>query len=694
MSLNRRTGLYSMPSHHLHGTKPAPRPSFNSMDFSNEESSSPSSGKQSMQQVKEKNTAPQERKDDKKKRKQSLSFDKQLLDNQLLDNRTPSAPTPLIQVTPATASSKGKKDKNVTKSDNKRKHVSEGHFDPAPMLPKLSNNGGFVVGTDMLKNVQSSVKAAGEVFGSSTAAVATAEGPSKKKPKKDKVGRKSGDIIDFDRMAKETRSIDRRAKKEAKAKRLSAEAANTRETVPVPSPPIFSSPPPRKTPVPLPQNAFSRTVNASKAEKGGRRDSRLLALNTPPSQLPKTPVMLPDSPIPFKLPNSSKKKGHKSSEKVAGPSDTLPLVAEASSSAPPAVNNSHPLELKSGGQVSLTTSNLMKYSTSTQPLSDGAKAKPKAVSRAASTAGSTTSGGTTRSIKDLLARVGKPYSRSGAEVDPFVVPEPKKKIILETHEEASVLAFTSRFHAAQQAVNFSDERDYLDQATVWRTTNSSLGPLPCLGQKASGCNTKRETILRLTQDDPSSHLTVQVCSPADTAALLSAKERATAAESFLAMALAARVPVPLGPLQGTWQLFCPAYSDSHVDKYGYGQRTLRIFSTPGTADTFTARLSIPPRSMLYALRPFTVPPHASFRATTLRTTAEGYKLDVVFLGNGYALLRVDLQLLLSGKEGGVEGRSTVMEFLGVHEGAVVWREEVDELEEVGRKLFAKYDGEA
>jgi hypothetical protein len=32
--------------------------------------------------------------------------------------------------------------------------------------------------------------------------------------------------------------------------------------------------------------------------------------------------------------------------------------------------------------------------------------------------------------------------------------------------------------------------------------------------------------------------------------------------------------------------------------------------------------------------------------------------------------------------------------VGVHERAVVWKESEDELEVVGRKLFAKYDGKA
>lgn len=669
MSLNKRTGLYSMPSHHLHIAKTTPRPTFNSMDFAAEETNSPSGGVQSVQQVKKENTAPQEHKDKKKKRRHSTSAD----GKHQLDSRAPATLTPLIKVTPATASPKFKKDKGAAKSDKKRKRESEDGVDSTAMLPKSSSNGGFIVGADILKNIQSSVKAAGEVFSSKTTTFDVTEEPSKKKSKKDKSGRKSSDTVDFDRMAKETRSIDRKARKEEKARRQSAGATPARAQValPVPSPPIFSSPPPRKTPVPLPQNAFSHAANADRI---GRRDSRLLVQDTPPSQLLKTPVMLPDSPIPFRLAKASKKKEHKSSKKLADHSPPTAVVVEAPSSAPPAVNKNPKLQLKPDGRVSLTSSNLMKNMTTTQPLSDGPKPRPKPLAQAASTAGSTTSGGTTPSIKDHFARVGKP----GAEVNPFIVAKPKTNPLLELHQELTAAAFTTRFLAAQQTIHFPTELAHHAQATTWRTTNAALGPLPCLGQKASGCNTKRETILRLSRCDPSSHLTVSVATDADTAALASAKTNAAVAESFLARALAARVPVPLGAVHGTWQLFCPAYSDAHVDKYGYGQRTLRIFSSPSTSPgmrTYTARLSIPPRSMLYPLRPFTAPPHASFRTTTLRTSAEGYAMDVLFLGNGYLLLRVDLRLLLSGKEGGEGGRSTVMEFLGVREGAVRWEGE-------------------
>lgn len=684
MTLNKSTGLYTIPSHYLHSQQPASRPTFNSMDFAADEAEPAKANVGLDQPVKDgKDVAtPQEKKDKKNMKKRSISAQHV----QQRNSRTPAATTPLIKVTPATASTKGKK----------RKRQSEGHVDGTPAARKPTDNAASFVGADMLQNVQSSVNAAREVFSSPPATAQPNNEPLKKKTKKNKAGRKSTDTVDFDLMAKETRRIDKEAKKGKKAKRHSTSNVQGRPPVPVSvshsSPPIFPLPL-RKTPVPLPLNARSRAVNASKAGRIGCRDSSFLGADTPPSQLPKTPANLPDSPIPFKLSDAIKTKG----SKVVELSPPTPVLSEAPLSAPPALDKNHKLELRPDGRVSLTTSNLLKYTTTTQPLSDEPKPRPRALSRAASTAGSTISGGTTPSIKDLLTRVGKPYSRSGAEIDPFVAPDVRKKTARETHEEASSKEFTERYKAAQKTVNFSDELEYLSSALSWRKANHALGPLPCLGIKASGCSTKKENILRLNREDASNLLKVVVTTEAEQAALEDAKQRALAAESLLAMAVAARVPVPLGKVEGVWKLYCPSYSDTHVDKYGYGQRTLSIFSVAGLKDAhaYTGRLSIPPRSMLYSILSFRVPPHASFRTTVVKTSVEGYKMEVVFLGNGFLLLRVDLRLLLSGKEMQTsEGKSVVMEFVGVHESAVVWREREDELEVVGRKLFAKYDGEA
>ncbi|KAH6612441.1 hypothetical protein C7974DRAFT_476319 [Boeremia exigua] len=769
MSLNKRTGLYSMPSHHIHAAKLTPRPTFNSMDFAAEEAKASQNRVQVVKDEKGEAT-PQERKV--KKKKQSISAG-----DEQLSSRTPQSSTPLIKIVPATSSTKGKKEKkswekDAPQSDKKRKRASEDHAF-APVLP----NSLSAVGADMLRNVQSSVQAARKVFSSPSAVAEHTEGPSKKKSKKDKTSRKSNDTIDFDRMAKETRSIDRQTRKEKKARRQSAGAIQALPPSDIPAA-VFSSLP-RKTPVPLPENAFSHSANANRI---GRRDSRLLILETPLSQLPKTPVHLPDSPIPFKL-TDAKSKTHTSS-RVADPSPPTPLVADVPSSAPPALYKNHKLELNPDGRVSLTSSNLLQYTTTTQPLSDMPKPRLKPRSRAASAAGSTTSGGTTPSIKEMFARAGRkaagnPFVVSGETVgqtDDTKSAKAKKKSEkkkqknklkakkkeqkdnaqqMEKEKEkpaqhtphatldnsSANSSFIKHYAALQSTVDFAAERTHLAALQSWRAAAAERGPLPCLGQKASGCNAKRETVLRMrrqlaedascdagsagskgaetpkaakayktsktpttstasmvsktskvpgeTADTPSASATAADTPthppPDAAAAIASAHAHVATAESFLAAALTARVPVPRGPVEGVWRLYCAAYGREHVDRYGAGGRELRVWSSldaeaetaatssnaAAAADTsYTAALHIPPRSLPFTLSPFpfapvpaatvafALPAYASFRPHALRTS-EGYAVEVVFLGGGCALVRVDVRLLLSGGVGGV------MEFVGV-----------------------------
>ena len=341
-------------------------------------------------------------------------------------------------------------------------------------------------------------------------------------------------------------------------------------------------------------------------------------------------------------------------------------------------------------QTPLTVSNLVRY---TQPLNDTLEPKPQprnALSAAASTASSVSS----LDVGEDLTRANKPYSRSGAETDPFVTPHIKQNVRREFHEEAHAALFEEKYRKIRKTVNFSDEAEYLDKHLQWQAENNAKGPLPCLGM-ATGCNSKREQVLRLSKEDTSNLLKVLVTTDSEHHALDEANSCCTAAEYFLMMAIAARVPVPVGRVEGVWMLYCPNYSQIHVDKYGFGQRTLSIFSLPSLENpqAYTARLSIPPRSMLYSVISFTVPPHASFRTTTIKTSAEGYKMQLVFFGNGYLQLRVDLNLLLRGKSTETaEGKPMYMAFIGVHENAVVWRKKEDELEVEGRKIFAKYDG--
>lgn len=305
----------------------------------------------------------------------------------------------------------------------------------------------------------------------------------------------------------------------------------------------------------------------------------------------------------------------------------------------------------------------------------------------ASAGGSPTSVGTTPSIQEWIGRVS---SSSDAEnVPPAGGPSAAEIRIAtnaEPQQEADIGEFVAAYTDAQYCVDFANEREFLIEHRIYRDAADSLGSLPCLGQHGSGCNPQREAILRLGLEDAqvNDDAKLGLVSVSDQHVLYDAADRNAAAEAFLAHAIVARVPVPLGRLEGQWKLFCPLYAADHMDKYGSGERVLSLQSVPSPLSAvdhraiYKGQLNLPPRPMLYSVENFPVPPHASFRTTTVQTTVEKYKMDIVFLGNGYLLLRIDMGLMLSGEETRNEdGQPMVMEFLGVHHGAVVWEVEDD-----------------
>jgi hypothetical protein len=291
-----------------------------------------------------------------------------------------------------------------------------------------------------------------------------------------------------------------------------------------------------------------------------------------------------------------------------------------------------------------------------------------------------------------------PYARSGAGSDAFVLAETAKKDDRETHEESNLILFKKTFKSAQKTVNFSDEQDYLNKYLTWNAENYSSVPYPCLS-KVTGCNSRKEVTIQSAKEQGQVVQRFSETGGVHPDVMRDASLLTQRAEDFLMTAVRSRVPVPIGNLTGEWKLFSPKYSEHHYDIYSLGQRTLTIYSVAGMKNegVFTARLNIKPRPTSFVIQPFTAPPHASFRTTVVETTPEGrnpvrYKIELVFLGNGYLQLRADLNSLLRGKPTeAVGGKSKYMEFLGVHEKALQWGVEIkDEVEEEGRKLFAKY----
>ncbi|KAF2854722.1 hypothetical protein T440DRAFT_542270 [Plenodomus tracheiphilus IPT5] len=713
-------GLYQMPRHHASGQALlSTRPVFNSMDF-DRVSPEPITDTDSHRTSSEKG-------DKVKKKKKKRSLDTKGDKHKMRASSTPA--TPAVVTTPAASSSKAKKDKDkkserdagaLMTSTQKRKRQSTAQADAPVTNGNGQNQTGLLNGARFLEGLKSSLGGLSTSFGNSPSIVKSADRSSKKQKK---TSRKSegtptaiqatkpnreivGDITGMKtEKKKNTAPNDLNVTSYAKTpKPVSAAKLPAKTPVPVPGARLREASTPYQTPIPLPQKAPFRSTEPVAAtpsqqtqDRAARAQSQVLVAETPPSQMSRSTTTVDKTPIPFKLSQTTiTPTGRKKTKK--GPTiDISPPESSAMHQVSSALSKaSQAAKHMSSGKTLLTSSNLLQYK---QALNDEPKPRPRG--RSSSIAASTLSSDSNRSIVDMFTRINKPYTRSGAEYDPFTLPAPKSKSTKphETHDEAPLQTFTTAYTTLQKTTNFTDEAEYLSHYTSYKTANDAAGPLPCLN-KATGCNPKREQVLRLSKEDtdPSPMLTVTIASATRTTQVANAISACLDAERFLHLAVTARVPVPLGRIDGVWKLYCPDYSKTHIDMYNFGQRTLSISpqagSTPTRSSTYTARLCIPPRSMAFSIATFDAPPHASFRHVRVKTVAEGYVFELVFLGNGYLKMWVDLQELLLGRRmGGKGGKGLKMEVWGVRVGAVQWVRVVDELEVEGRRLCRAYDGE-
>ncbi|KAF2280989.1 uncharacterized protein EI97DRAFT_472164 [Westerdykella ornata] len=567
------------------------------------------------------------------------------------------------------------------KIEKKRKRVSEVNGNTHPTAPKTRSNdrtvSDFCIGPDFVKEVQSAVAGIGNAF---TRCVQEPE-PEVKKVKKAKVEKKfekqetptlraSEQSIGVTAGLGVTRSPSKTQKKQK------GETGNARG----PDQQSAASAP-RKTPIPLPSPPRPTTFEEFHQSPAWKKAVINDLPETPPSlayrsALIKTPIPLPKLP-PIRLHTSVEVLG--SRQEPSAPSST-PTSAQPQ---------------RTYESTAIATKRLK------QPLTDGPKPKPKPRAkrgRSLSSSSAASSHSSSVSIADMFARAPKAHAKSDRTTSfSGQAIQTQKQQSGGTHRGLTLEKFNSLYHEIQQIMNFEAEQKYLNQYQDWQVENSYTEyAFPCLGA-GSGCTPKKEGILRISRETDNLSIKKAVAaSGGDTAALQEAAERGMQAEKFLKHAIRARIPVPIGQLEGMWTLYCPQYSAHHYDRYGYGARTLTISPIAGFKDknVYTARLTIPPRSMAYSILTFSVPPHASFRTTEVKTAPEGYTMDLVFLGNGYLKLRVDLNLLLKGKPTEhVGGRKVWMEFLGVNEGAVEWDAgKKEEREKEMRELFAKFGG--
>ncbi|KAF2441307.1 hypothetical protein P171DRAFT_94181 [Karstenula rhodostoma CBS 690.94] len=465
------------------------------------------------------------------------------------------------------------------------------------------------------------------------------------------------------------------------------------------SSPVTPSPIPtrvaKQAPVPFPRLRTPTTKSAgTKAHKDkgeGLLRSNVLVPETPP---PKTPVR---TPVPFprnvKARNDtvaaeySPYKHHPQTGLVSSPTPNGDVPAP--STAPAALESSQTVPKLPSVPNALTDANLRSFK---KPLTDGSKPRPR-TKTGTSTVTSFPTSSASMSIVEAFARVGKPLVRSAAEKDPFITTDDKSRGPREGHEGIPPDIFSEKYREVTKIVNFYEEDQYLDEHLDWDAKHNQ-GQVPCLN-KMTGCSAKKEELIRLSKDE-NMHILAQLDTPGDDLAKLDeANHQAQRAEDLLMLATRARIPVPIGCIEGKWTLYCPRYAETHSDRYGYGQRSLIISPIAGFKhkNTFTARMQLPPRTMAFSILAFQIPPHASFRTTTIKTASEGYTMDVVFLGNGFLHLRADLGRLLTGTTRKPHEDNHVMEFVGVHDEATQWwSDKKSEAEDEGRLMFAKHDG--
>lgn len=735
-------GLWPIPRHHLYDGTPRRR-TFNAKDFESIDTGTPKEDMASQESAasalarfeaqledpsfnkkkKKKKEKRKEKKKEKKEKKLRVSSNSEEKSRVNITGATSSfgagsgksAATPSTR-TAVSSNTKAKRSSSkedieapapnpLSKSAKKRKRQSEtGMAAPASMAKGAGNtkSGDFVIGVDMLKNIESSMAGLGDHFRQNVVQ------PSKKPKKARKESSKKATIpadID-DQAAKSTLSllgsiqIDKnKVIGKSSSKKMEKEDKDIAQDMPRTPSSV------KKTAIPLPSISSTKTPTATLAASPFTKEA------FESMQLPSTPRPLTRQLAP---PHAMEKPTVEQSNII------VPETPPSSAAQAPRTYIKTPIPLPS--LTESKTHPFKKLQRSTSELGDEAtvqgennepsskleqivygEPKPKLqrrnrTSRASSVASVSSKSSSVKSVSiiDLFNRRAKPYARSGVGEDPFATPQSKKSKPQDSQEEAQLKDFNDRFALVLQSVNFAAEQEYLNQHLDWYIENGTEYPFPCLG-RVSGCTPKKEEALRLSKENASIMSTKKTIatSGGDTTALHEVTERANKAEQFLMLAIRARVPVPIGCLEGSWTLYCPEYSVHHYDRYGYGARTLTISSIAGLHDknAYTARLSIPPRSITYSILTFSVPPHASFRTTVLKTAQEGYTMDAIFIGNGFLQLRVDLNLLLTGKSTEmVGGRKVYMEFIGVHEKAVEWVESKDDVEEEGRKLFARYGG--
>jgi hypothetical protein len=693
-------GLWPIPRHHLYnGT--ARRKTFNARDFEDDANqgaqmdkgnmpprSSAESALAQFEAQLEDNTlkTKKERKRDKKEKKKDKKHRRESTDTALETTKaSTAAPADAADAVSKPLSSSIPKDGlNIESKSKKGSSARDGPPLSTPTKKRKrktdtglvsagsnnhrgndTNGGGFVIGTGMVKDLETSMAAIGASFKQDVSEPSRESKKAKKSAdKRATVAGLTDDQLKTQQLQSPVLSIKPKSPKKAKktAPDIDRNTSNSSRS------PVKTT----TAPLALPSTPPPAT---RKPQYANNKLSEIIVPETPPSSIPRGSRPYNRTAIPLPSLSASEPHPFKGIQRWVSSQEENGLH-DRNETAPKL----------------------------TQPLSDEPKPKPQPrqrTARASSVSSSVASSQKSVSIIDLFNRAANLQSRPTNAADPFVVASQETNKAARAgkpHEEAKLHDFNDKFNAVVQSMDFNVEQEYLNQHLDWYLEHGTEYEFPCLG-RASGCTPKKEETLRQSKSKEGGNTTsikkAIAASGGDSSTLTEVAQRAAKADNLLKLAIRARVPVPVGVIEGTWTLYCPEYSANHYDRYGYGSRTLTITSIAGFKykNAYTARLSIPPRSMGYSILAFSVPPHASFRQTVLKTAQEGYTMDAIFLGNGYLQLRVDLNLLLTGKSTeAVGGRKVYMEFVGIHEKAVEWEGGKDDAEEDAKRLFAESDG--
>lgn len=714
-------GLYRMPQHHLTGQGASmKRPSYNSMDFKEDEEPAPirTNDGATDETAEEEKAKQKQEKAERKEARRLKRLSKEAKATKEPEKVEGKQNTPPVDATPTVklAATPLKNGRYGPRGPYKKREIGPDGT-PVSAAKKRKRESEAAVPMPATVPMESTRKRPGRPKASDKKDIVESNKTAKKFVKSGETKAKK-QKLEKAPAASDLHKSSKVVKTPVPAPSVAAALSSRPRQTPVPLPQKTTVPLPQKTRVPLPQKSphtLKEGVSKSSAKKtkAASAQSEVLVTETPLSQMSRTPTTTPRvSAIPFSLApaQSSAMTTAKKNEKAptfdeSSPDIPLITIAKLAKADKHVVSSQGSVNPLTKSQIeSFTSANLMNFK---EPLNDAPKSRPRgrrAVSEATSTTSSTSSS-TTQSVLDMYLRPNKPYTRPGEELSPF---DKKRKKHMEKHIEASFAVFATAFTTSQRTINFTDEAEYMEEYDEWLYDSKEAGPLPCLPQ-VTGCSPKSEQLLQLQRSDDTdtAALRVVVTNALEVEKATADIKRAETASTFLRYSILTRVPLPLGAIEGSWKLYCPMYTETHVDNHGFGQRTLRISSIIGlsaASGAHSASLSIPPRSMPYATHAFHTPPHASFRTVQAKTVADDHKIYIMFLGNGYLKLRVDLHLLTTGKtatekkaakmgkQAKIKAGQGIWELLGVHEKAIDWEPEVDELEKEGRRLTAKYDG--